>query len=102
MSLKLTKGGGTYFHWGGGGGGQRQIGHYNVKKGTNGAHADNITNMLMKHHCRHKVSFYMLSVVFFSWGELNKNHITKRKKNKGPACKLMGLWMLSDTILVLF
>ena len=24
-----------------------------------------ITNALMKHHCRHKVSFYMLSVGFF-------------------------------------
>ena len=27
-----------------------------------------ITNALMKHHCRHKISFYMLSVVFVSWG----------------------------------
>ena len=31
-----------------------------------------ITNALMKHHCRHKGSLYMLSVVFFLAGELNK------------------------------
>ena len=50
----MTKGGGTYFHWGaGGGGGKDKKGHYNVKKGTNDAHADNITNVLMKHPCRH-------------------------------------------------
>ena len=36
----LPKGGGTYFHLGGGGG-QRQKGHHNIKKGTNGAHVDN-------------------------------------------------------------
>ena len=37
------KGGGTYFHffWGGGGGGKDKKGHCNVKKGTNGVHADN-------------------------------------------------------------
>ena len=52
------------FIWrgGGGGGGKDKKGHYYVKKGTNGAHANNITNVLMKHHCRHKVSFYMRSV----------------------------------------
>ena len=36
------------FIWGGGG--KDKKGH-NVKKGTNGAHADNITNVLMKHYC---------------------------------------------------
>ena len=45
--------GGTYFHLGG-----------KDKKGTNGAHADNITKVLMKHYCRNKVSFYMFSVDF--------------------------------------
>ena len=34
------KGGGTYFHWGGGGA-KTKKGHCNVKKGTNGVHADN-------------------------------------------------------------
>ena len=48
----VTKGGGTYFHLGGGGGDKDKKGHNNVKKGTDGAHADNITNVLMKHHCR--------------------------------------------------
>ena len=38
------------------------------KKGTNDAHADNITNVLMKHPCRHKVSFYMLSVLLAGGG----------------------------------
>ena len=77
-------------------GGKDKKGHYNVKKGTNGAHADNVTNVLMKHHCRHKVSIYMLSVVvlfcfclFFSLGELNKTSPptkkTKQKRSKGPA-----------------
>ena len=50
---------------GGGGGGKDKKGHNNVKKGTNGAHADNITNVLMKHHCRHKVSFDMLRHILF-------------------------------------
>ena len=51
-------------------GGQDKKGHKNVKKGTNGGHADHIiTNVLMKHHCRHTVSFYILSVFL---GELNK------------------------------
>ena len=45
----MCKGGGTYFNMGG----KDKKGHYNVKKGTNDAHADNITNMLMKHPCRH-------------------------------------------------
>ena len=35
-----------------------------IQKGSNGAHADNITNALMKHHCKHNVSFCMLSTVF--------------------------------------
>ena len=39
------------FIGGGGGGGKDKKGHYNVKKGTNDAHADNITNVL-KHPCR--------------------------------------------------
>ena len=43
MACNACKGGGTYFNWGGGG--QRQKGHYNVKKGTNDGHADNITNV---------------------------------------------------------
>ena len=62
------------FIWGGGGGdgGKDKKGHYNVKKGTNDAHHLQI----MKHPCRHKVSFYMLSVVFFFLlGELNKLHL---------------------------
>ena len=41
-----------------------------------------ITTALMKYHCRHKVSFYMLSVVFFSWGELNKTYLPPPKKKK--------------------
>ena len=49
----------------------------NVEKGTNDAHADNITNVLMKRPCRHKVSFYMLSVI---WGELNKTSPSIIKK----------------------
>ena len=85
------KGGGTYFHLGG----QRhKKRHYNVKKGTNGAHADNITYVLMKHHCRHKVSFYMLSVVgfFFCWGELNKTSPpTKKEKGEGRALQAHGV-----------
>ena len=62
------KGGGTYFHLGGGGGGKDKKGHYNVKKGTYDAHADNITNVLIKHPCRYKVSFYMRSVIFLAGG----------------------------------
>ena len=54
-----AKGGGTYFHLGGWGA--------KTKKGTNDAHADNIT-VLMKHLCRDKVSFYMLSVFFLAGG----------------------------------
>ena len=46
-----------------------------------------IINALMKHHCRHKVSFYILSVVLFScMGELNKTYLpTEKNNNKGPA-----------------
>ena len=43
--LEYPKGGGTYFHWGGGGGGKDKKGHCNVKKGTNGVHADNYALM---------------------------------------------------------
>ena len=49
---------------GGGGGAKIKKGTIMFKKGTNGAHADNITNVLMKHHCRNKVYFYMLSGFF--------------------------------------
>ena len=71
--LVMFKGGGTYFHGGGGGGAKTPKMHNNVKKGTNGAHADNITNVLMKHHCRQsffvdKVALYMLNVFFLAGG----------------------------------
>ena len=39
VCVRVCKGGGTYFHLGGGG--KDQKGHCNVKKGTNGVHADN-------------------------------------------------------------
>ena len=57
LGYTAGKGGGTYFHWGGGGGKDKK-GQYNVKKGTYDAHADNITNVIIKHPCtRSKVSF---------------------------------------------
>ena len=75
------KGGGTYFHWGGGGGGKDKKGHCNVKKGTTVYMRIIITNALMKHYCRHKVSFCMLSVVFLAGGtESNISSHTKNKK----------------------
>ena len=58
-------GGGTYFHLGGGG--KDKKGHYTVGVLTVYMRII-ITNALMKHHCRHKVSFYMLSVFFLAGG----------------------------------
>ena len=48
-----TNGGGTYFHFflGGGGGAKTKKGTIMSKGHYNGAHADNITNLLVKHHC---------------------------------------------------
>ena len=53
------------FSFGGGGGGKGKKGHNNVKKGTNGAHADNIANVLMKHHCRQRFFLHAESFFFF-------------------------------------
>ena len=39
-----------------------------MKKGTDGAHADNITNVLMKHHCRQGFFLHAERNFFFSWG----------------------------------
>ena len=82
-----------YFHWGGGGGGGKdKKGHNNVKKGISySAHADNITNVLMKHHCRYKVYFYMLIAMFFL-----------AEGTEIRALQTQGFWMLSDIIWVLF
>ena len=84
-----------------GGGGKEKKGHYNVKKGTYDAHADNITNVLIKHPCRHMVSVYMF---FFLAGKLNKTSPSTHKKTKKNirALQAQGFWMLSDTIRVLF
>ena len=81
------KGGGTYFHLGGGGGAKTKRGTVMSKRALTVYMRILITNDLMKHHCRHKVSFYMLSVVFFRLGGTELKHLpTKQnKKSKGPA-----------------
>ena len=65
--VPLPRGGGTYFHLGGGGA-KTKKGTIMFKRALTVYMRIIITNALMKHHCRHKVSFYMFSVVFFSWG----------------------------------
>ena len=67
-----------------GGGGQRQKkGTIMSKRALTVYMRIIITNALMKHHCRRKVSFYMFSVVFFSWGnyKIYKLNISSHKKN---------------------
>ena len=54
------KGGGTYFYWGA----KTNKGTVMSNRALTVYMRIIITNALMKHHCRHKVSFYMLSVVF--------------------------------------
>ena len=80
-------------------------GHYNVKNGTNDAHADNITNVLMKHPCRHNVSFTCTSV-FLAGGNWIKHlppHTKNifKKINKGPASSGVrdALWYNPSLIL---
>ena len=58
----LNQGRRNVFSFGGGGGGQK--GHYNVKKGTNDAHADNITNVLMMHPCI-DIRFLFICLAYF-------------------------------------
>ena len=69
----VDKGGGTYFHWGGGA--KTKKGTVMSKRALTVYMRTIINNALMKHHCRHKVSFYILSVCVFLAGELNKTYL---------------------------
>ena len=79
LPLWLTRAAERIFIWGGKG----KKGHNNVKKGTNGAHADNIANVLMKHHCRQRFFLHAERFFFFfCWEELNKTSPPTPKINK--------------------
>ena len=52
------------FIWGGGGVAKTKKGTEMSKRALTVYMRIIITNALMKHHCRHKVYFYMFSVVF--------------------------------------
>ena len=71
----------------GGGGANAKKGTIMWKRALTDAHADNIANVLMKHHCRqrfflHAERFFFFFFFFFCWEELNKTSPPTPKINK--------------------
>ena len=62
QNITTPQGRRNVFSFGGGGGAKTKKGTVMSKRALTVYMRIIITNALMKHHCRHKVSFYMLSV----------------------------------------
>ena len=79
------------FSLGGGGGAKTKQGTVMSERALTVYMRITATNALMKHHCRHKVSFYMLMRSFLA------SHKNKNKR----ALQAQEFWILSNKIRVL-